>query len=139
MNTSKHILLVECNSSDLTQEAFRKGIIQSGITIITGIEEAILFLNKKEQYQSTNIPDVIFIDLDLNDPVVLQAIIKIKQDISIKHIPLIVLSSSAEKDNILTTYSSHVNSYVIKPAGLQEFTEVVRTLENFWLNIVQLP
>jgi two-component system response regulator len=64
---------------------------------------------------------------------------KIKSDDNFKHIPVIVLTTSDSQEEILIAYKLGANSYLCKPLGLQEFIELIRTIEDYWFTVVKLP
>jgi len=135
------ILLVEDNPGDvrLTVEALRDSKIQNRLHIAKDGIEAIAFLRKKGGYTDAPHPDLILLDLNLpkmNGPEVL---VEIKEDPALKHIPVVILTSSQEGGDIVRTYNLHANCYVTKPIDLEQFIMVVKSISDFWLTIVKLP
>ena len=135
------ILLVEDNPGDvrLTVEALRDSKIQNRLHIAKDGMEAIAFLRRKGEHADAPHPDLILLDLNLpkmNGPEVLA---EIKEDPALKHIPVVILSSSQEGGDIVRTYNLHANCYVTKPIDLEQFIMVVKSISDFWLTIVKLP
>ena len=64
---------------------------------------------------------------------------EIKADPDLKRIPVVILTTSAAEVDVLKSYDHHANCYIVKPVGLDQFLEVVRSIENFWLTVVKLP
>ena len=64
---------------------------------------------------------------------------EIKEDVHLKSIPVVILTTSEAEEDIIKTYESHANCYITKPVDLEQFINVVKSIENFWLTIVQLP
>jgi CheY-like chemotaxis protein len=135
------ILLVEDNSGDvrLTREAFKEGQIQNTLHVVTDGVEAMDFLAQRADYADAPLPDIVLLDLNLprkNGDEVLE---DIRDDPSLRHIPVIVLTSSQAEEDVVKSYELCANAYLTKPVDPDKFTEVVRTFEEFWLSIVRLP
>lgn len=136
-----HILLVEDNEGDivLTKEAFDEGKIKNSISVVRDGWEAIQYLEQKVGYEEAQKPDLILLDINLpkmNGHKVLQ---HIKNHESLKHIPVIMLTTSSDETDILKSYQNHTNCYITKPVDINNFMEVISNIENFWVSIVQLP
>ncbi|MFC5471290.1 response regulator [Cohnella suwonensis] len=135
------ILLVEDNPGDirLIVEVLKEGKVQNCLHVVEDGEQALAYLRRQGEYEKSIKPDVILLDLNLpkiDGHGVLEAI---KKDDSLKHIPVIVLTTSEADQDILKAYNLHANCYIRKPVNLDEFLTVVRSIENFWLSIVKLP
>jgi chemotaxis family two-component system response regulator Rcp1 len=136
-----NILLVEDNPGDirLTKEVLKEGKIQNNLSVVTDGEEALLFLKKTGQYANAITPDIILLDLNLPKKDGREVLSEIKADPDLKCIPVIVLTTSAAEKDILNMYSNHANCYITKPVDFNQFINVVRSIEEFWLTIVKLP
>lgn len=136
-----NILLVEDNPGDirLTQEAFKDGKIKNDLNVVMDGEEAVLYLKKVGKYSVAPTPDIILLDLNLPRKDGREVLAEIKEDPSLKCIPVIILTTSSAESDILNTYSHHANCYIMKPVDFNQFINVVRTIEDFWLSIVKLP
>lgn len=141
INRAINILLVEDNPGDirLTQEAFKDGRIQNELNVVMDGEEAINYLKKKDKYISAKTPDIILLDLNLPKKDGREVLAEIKADPKLMLIPVIILTTSSAQSDIIHTYSNHANCYIMKPVDFNQFINVVRTIENFWLTIVKLP
>lgn len=136
-----HILLVEDNEGDimLTTEALQEGKIINKIDVVRDGKKAIDFLIKKGEYETEATPDIIVLDVNLpkkNGHEVLQ-FIKNHQDL--KHIPVIMLTTSSSKSDINKSYENHANCYITKPVDSDGFLKAIKTLADFWVHIVKLP
>lgn len=138
---SIHILLIEDNEGDilLTMEAFEDAKIHNKISIARDGQEALLFLDKEGKHADAESPDLVLLDVNLpkkNGHEVLQYI---KGSEKLKHIPVIMLTTSASENDIMKSYKNYANCYITKPVEVGDFLKVVASIENFWIKIVQLP
>lgn len=136
-----HILLVEDNEGDilLTTEALQEGKIANTISVVRDGWEAILFLEKKEKYSGTSQPDLILLDVNLPKMNGHEVVRHIKSSGHLKHIPVIMLTTSSSANDIFTSYQNHANCFITKPLELHGFLNVVSAIENFFLTVVTLP
>jgi len=127
------ILLVEDNEADvrLTREVLSEARLLNRLHVARDGEQAMDFLRRRPPFENTPRPDLILLDLNLPRKDGREVLDEIKADPTLRRIPVVVLTSSRN--------GSHANCYVVKPVDLHQFTEVVRTLEDFWLRIVALP
>lgn len=135
------ILLVEDNPGDarLTQEALNDGKIKNNLHIAYDGVEATDFLFRRNEYQNAPRPDLIILDLNLPKKNGQEVLAEIKADPGLKSIPVIVLTISKAEEDIVRSYNLHANCFLIKPIDLNQFFEVVRSIEDFWLSLVKLP
>lgn len=136
-----NILLVEDNPADirLTKEVFKDGRIRNTLNVVMDGEEAMEYLRKSGKYNEAETPDLVLLDLNLPKKDGRQVLAQIKFDPILKFLPVIILTTSAAEQDILNTYSNHANCYIMKPVDLNQFINVVRSIEEFWLTIVKLP
>ncbi len=135
------ILLVEDSPGDirLTVEALKESRITNNLHIVNDGAEAIDFLLKTGEYANSPKPDLILLDLNLPKINGFEVLKKIKEDETLKVIPVVVLTTSQSEIDILQSYQLHVNCFVSKPIEFDEFFNVIRTIEDFWFTIVKLP
>lgn len=135
------ILLVEDSPSDvrLTQEALSEGQVLNRLHVVNDGVEAIEFLRRSGTHQNASRPDIILLDLNLPRKNGIEVLQEIKQDDDLKSIPVIVLTTSDNEQDVLRSYCLHANAYLTKPVGLDQFMDVIRSFKNFWLTIVTLP
>jgi CheY-like chemotaxis protein len=136
-----HVLLVEDNPGDvrLMREALRNGGPSRKLNTVEDGEEALAYLRRQHPYGAAPKPDLIFLDLNLPKKDGREVLLEIKQDESLRRIPVIVLTTSEAERDIFRVYDLHANCYVKKPTDLDEYMEVIRACENFWLHVVRLP
>ena len=135
------ILLIEDNEGDiyLTQEAFKEGQFHNQLSIVRDGEEAIRYLFKETPYVDKLTPDMILLDINLPKMNGKEVLRVIKNHAHFKTIPVVILTTSSSKKDVFESYSGYANCYIIKPVKLESFMSVVKTIENFWSNIVTLP
>jgi chemotaxis family two-component system response regulator Rcp1 len=135
------ILLIEDSPGDieLTLTAFEECKIRNEVTVVTDGEEAIDFLYRRGNFKAARRPDIIMLDLNLPKRNGQEVLTVIKNDASLKQIPVVVLTSSEAERDIVKTYNLHANCYIIKPVDAEKFLNVVKSIEDFWLNVVKLP
>lgn len=133
-----HILLVEDNPADvrLTVEALREGNIQNTLHVARDGVEAADFLRTTAGTQDR--PDLILLDLNLPRKNGHELLMEIKSADTLKHIPVIVLTTSQSDDDLLRSYRLSANAVVAKPVGLDDFFHVVSLIEQFWLGTAML-
>ena len=132
------ILLVEDNPGDvlLTKEAFSEARILNNIHVAKDGEEALMYLYDQLDGQQSIKPDIILLDLNLPKIDGHEVLEKVKNDKALKHIPVVILTSSKAEKDILQSYNAHANSYIVKPVDLDQLTNVVRAIERFWFSVV---
>ncbi len=135
------ILLVEDNPGDvrLTIEALKEAKVINHLTVLKDGVEALAFLRRQAPYAAAPRPHLILLDLNLPKMDGREVLAAIKADDSVKHIPVVVLTTSQDEQDVLKSYNLHANCYISKPVDLDQFVRVVRSIEDFWLGIVVLP
>jgi two-component system, chemotaxis family, response regulator Rcp1 len=135
------ILLVEDNPGDvrLTVEALKEGKVWNRLNVVQDGVEALAFLRQEGNYADAPRPDVILLDLNLPKKDGREVLAEIKADEHLRRIPVVVLTTSSSEQDILKSYNLHANCYITKPVDLDQFIEVVKGIEDFWLTIVKLP
>jgi len=135
------ILLVEDNPGDvrLTREALKDGKIINKLHVAEDGVEALAFLRREGKYRNAVRPELILLDLNLPKKDGREVLAEIKADVALKRIPVVILTSSAAEQDIIKSYNLHANCYVTKPVDLDQFVNVVKSIEHFWLSVVKLP
>ncbi len=135
------ILLVEDNPGDvrLTKEALKDAKVLNEIFVARDGVEAMEFLHRKGRFSKVPLPDLILLDLNLPKKDGREVLAEIKEDPILKHIPVVVLTTSKADEDIVKTYNLHANAYITKPVDLARFAEIIHVLNEFWFTIVKLP
>jgi CheY-like chemotaxis protein len=136
-----HILLVEDNAGDarLVVEAFRQASARCQFSHVVNGVEAVAFLHRSGAHAQAKKPDLILLDLNLPCKDGREVLAEIKSDATLRRIPVIILTTSQADDDIQRAYDLNANCYVTKPADFDQFTSVVRCLNEFWLTVARLP
>jgi two-component system, chemotaxis family, response regulator Rcp1 len=141
MDGAVEILLVEDNPADarLTREVFEGGRLTTHLNVVPDGDEALAFLRREGQYSECPRPKLILLDLNLPRKDGREVLQELKTDQSLSRIPVIVLTTSAAEADILHSYDLQANCFITKPLDLDEFFDVVRAIEDFWLTTARLP
>ena len=144
-STSAHsifdILLVEDNRADivLTTRAFETHHPAHRLHVVTTGDEAMAFVRQEGTHQQASRPHLILLDLNLPGMDGREVLVEIKADRTLRRIPVVVLTSSESKDDLLACYDSHTNAYMTKPRTFDELVDLTRRLTDFWFSAVHLP
>ena len=140
-NKPIEILMIEDNPGDisLTTAAFSESKLNINLnTVFTG-EEALYYLRKEGKYNNSKRPDLIILDLNLPGKHGQEVLREIKKDQRFIGIPVVILTSSSDEEDVLKSYKFHANCYIIKPFDFEKFIKIVKSIENFWINVVKRP
>jgi CheY-like chemotaxis protein len=135
------ILLVEDSPSDakLAVKALGLAKVSNNVDHVEDGVEAMEFLQRQGKYSGASRPDLILLDLNLPRKDGREVLEELKADPDLKTIPVVVLTTSKEEQDILRSYQLHANCYITKPVNFERFIEVVQSIEHFWLSVVVLP
>ena len=135
------ILLVEDSATDvlLAEEALEHAKMRNNLHVVKDGVEAMAFLRKEGKYADVPRPDLILLDLNMPRKDGREVLAAIKADNDLKSIPVVVLTTSQAQEDILEAYGLHANCYISKPVDFEQFTNVVRAIDQFWFTIVTLP
>lgn len=138
---SRIIFLVEDNRGDirLIQEALKTASAQYQIVTARDGMEAMAYLRRDGDYAEAARPDLILLDLNLPKKDGREVLAEIKADPKLKHIPVVVLTTSRNEEDICKSYDLHVNCYISKSRNLSQLFKIVRGIEAFWLETATLP
>lgn len=135
------ILLVEDNEGDvrLTREVLKDARVRNKLAVCSDGEDALDYLRLRGRYAKASRPDLILLDLNLPLCDGREVLAQIKDDPVLRSIPVVVLTTSGSEQDVLRSYNLHANCYITKPVDLAQFMRVVRTIQDFWLEVVKLP
>jgi two-component system, chemotaxis family, response regulator Rcp1 len=134
------ILLVEDNPGDvrLTKEALKDARVGNNLHVTMDGVEALAFLRKQGKHSAAPLPDLILLDLNLPKKNGREVLEEIKKEDALRHIPVVILTTSQAEQDVVESYRLRANAYVTKPVDLDQFLKVVSSIEQFWLEIVKL-
>jgi CheY-like chemotaxis protein len=135
------ILLVEDNPDDIffAQMVLEESNFKNQLYTVTNGEEALQFLHQQPPYAHFPRPDIVLLDLNLPKINGLQVLRQVKENLHLRSIPIIVLTTSEDKAEITQVYQAHANAYIVKPIDLNDFQKVLENIQLFWQTIVKLP
>ena len=135
------VLQVEDNPGDvrLTQESFRDANMSIQLHVACDGVEAMAFLRKEGAHAHAPRPDLILLDLNLPKMDGREVLAHIKKDVSLKTIPVVILTTSGAESDILKSYQLQANCYLSKPVQLDAFQSLVKSINDFWMIKVKLP
>jgi CheY-like chemotaxis protein len=136
-----HVLLVEDDPGDvlMTQEAFEHHKLRNQLHVVADGVEALAFLRGEGEYAGAPRPGLILLDLNLPRKDGRQVLEEVKNDETLRSIPVVVLTTSQAEEDILRSYNLHANAYVAKPVDFERFIEVIRQIDDFFVTVVKLP
>ena len=139
----RRILLVEDNPNDaeLTREALAEHNLANSVDWVKDGEEALDYLYGRGKYADSFAGDLAVVLLDLKLPKVdgLEVLRTLKGDADLRFIPVVVLTSSREEQDMIESYRLGVNAYVVKPVNFHDFTDAVKELGAFWAIVNEPP
>ena len=135
-----NVLLVEDDPGDvlMTREAFEE-YLHNRLDVVSDGSEALSYLRREGEYADAPRPDLILLDLNLPRRDGREVLAEVKADESLRHIPVIVLTTSQADEDVLRSYQLHANAYVTKPVDFDGFIEAIRQIDHFFVTVVQLP
>ena len=140
-NPPKVILLVEDSKADsrLVQEVLKTSTIDHELIILRDGLAAMAFLQQQGEYENSPRPNLILLDLNLPKKDGREVLAEIKQNPALKRIPVVVLTTSHNEDDVIASYELHVNCYLTKSRNLKDLFKMVQGIESFWLETVTMP
>jgi len=137
----KTIFLVEDNKADirLIEEALKNSNVPHQVVAVRNGMDAMAFLRQEGEYVDAPRPDLILLDLNLPRKDGREVLAEIKADPNLKRIPVVVLTTSRNEEDISQSYDLHVNCYITKSRNLSQLFQIVKGIEEFWLGTVTLP
>jgi chemotaxis family two-component system response regulator Rcp1 len=139
--THKIIFLVEDNKADirLIQEALKTSLLPHQVITVRDGVEAMNYLHQAGEYANAPHPDLILLDLNLPKKDGREVLAEIKSDPQLKRIPVVILTTSKNQDDIFHSYDLHANCYITKSRNLSQLFQIIQSIEKFWFSTVTLP
>ncbi len=139
-NNLPEVLLIEDNKADiiLIKKAFEKNKLNFSLTVKINGEEALDYLMDTNDSKE-KLPNLILLDLNLPKKNGFEVLQEIKTHNKLKKIPVIILTTSSAEEDISRSYELYANCYIVKPVKFGEFTDLIKSLKEFWLSYAQLP
>lgn len=140
---SIHILLADDDEDDrmLTEQAFVEGKLKNTLSFVNDGEELMDYLNFRNGFTKENAkrPGLILLDLNMPKKDGRDCLRELKSNPDLKHIPVVVLTTSKNEQDVFKTYNLGVNSFIVKPVTFKELVDIVLGLDKYWFQIVELP
>ncbi len=135
------ILLVEDNLADtvLIQESLLESKLNLDIDTAIDGEKAMEYLYENLNNDKKRLPDLVILDLNMPRKDGREVLKEIKEHEELRVIPVVIMTTSENEEDVKFAYKHHANSYISKPVNMDEFTKIVSSINNFWLTIVKLP
>ncbi len=135
------VLLVEDDPGDvlMTREAFEENKVANRLAVVSDGESAMAYLRKEGSFADAPTPDLVLLDLNLPRMDGREVLAAMKGDDALRSIPVVVLTTSEAEEDVLRSYALHANAYVTKPVDFERFIDVVRQIDDFFVQVVRLP
>lgn len=135
------ILLVEDNDDDaeLMRLGFAKAKLAVNMHRVRNGEECMAFLRREGDHADALVPDLILLDLNMPRMDGREVLTEISGDDALRHLPVVVMTTSSADQDIIDSYKLRCSSYVVKPVDFTQFAEAVRSIANYWFSLVVLP
>ncbi|HTF47906.1 MAG TPA: response regulator [Pseudonocardia sp.] len=135
-----NVLLVEDDEGDavLTREAFQE-YLHNRLDVVNDGNQALAYLRREPPYRDALTPDLVLLDLNLPGRDGREVLSEIKSDDALRHIPVVVLTTSGAEDDVRRSYQLHANAFVTKPVDLDGFIAAIRQIDHFFVSVVRLP
>jgi CheY-like chemotaxis protein len=136
-----NLLLVEDDPGDvlMTKEALSEAKVVHRLHVVDDGEAAIAFLQRRDPFQDAPRPDLIFLDLNLPRVDGREVLSFVKNDPSLRRIPLVILTTSSADEDVAHSYDNHANAFVTKPVDFAAFIEAIKNVDDFFLMVARLP
>jgi two-component system response regulator len=127
------------NEAELTRIGFKKSGLRYNLHHVVNGLECLDFLRKQGEYAKVPTPDLILLDLNMPLMTGRELLAEIKADEILASIPVVILSTSPQDEEILKMYRMGCSSYIVKPVDFNRFLQIIRSLAEYWFNVVVLP
>jgi len=141
MTRKLQLLLVEDSEADarLIKEVMKDQNVAVDISVVRDGEEAMSYLYKQDGYENASRPDLIILDLNMPKKDGREVLAELKANGDLQSIPVLILTTSNSDEDILKSYKLNASCYITKPMDLDKFTDIVKSLDQFWFANVRFP
>jgi CheY-like chemotaxis protein len=144
LRKSVTILMADDDEDDcmLVSKAFRASRLVNDLRFVADGEELMDYLHRRDKYADTQAaprPGLILLDLNMPRKDGREALKEIKNDAALREIPVVVLTTSKDEEDVLRSYKEGANSYIMKPVTFEGLVDVMKSLGRYWFEIVELP
>lgn len=135
------ILLVDDSATDvlLAREALESAKLSNNLHVVKDGVEAMAFLRREGKYAGMPRPDLMLLDLNMPRKDGREVLAEVKADENLRRLPIVVLTTSQDQEDVLKAYDLYANCYISKPVDFDKFADVVQAIDSFWFSIVTLP
>lgn len=136
-----NILLVEDDPDDVVfvRRAFASVWADCNLHVVTNGEMALEFLRAQGEFTDAPSPDLVLLDLNMPKKNGYEVLNDMKDDDGLKHIPVVVLTTSSDRDSVMKAYQMHANSFITKPVSADHLNRIVEMVIEYWFSTVGLP
>jgi two-component system, chemotaxis family, response regulator Rcp1 len=141
MNSLINILIVDDSADDVefTLDALKGTKLANAINVVNDGVEALRYLHKEGKYASAIKPSLVLLDLNMPRKDGREVLADMKEDPELRKIPVVILTTSQAEEDVVRSYDHHANCYISKPVDLQALSKIVKSIDDFWFGVVQLP
>jgi chemotaxis family two-component system response regulator Rcp1 len=136
-----HILIVDDSADDVefTLDALKGTKLANAISVVSDGVEAMQFLRREGKFSNVSKPSLVFLDLNMPRKDGREVLTEMKADPELRQIPVVILTTSKAEEDIIRSYDLHANCYISKPVDLEGLSTIVKSIDDFWFGVVQLP
>jgi CheY-like chemotaxis protein len=144
-NTKRAVVLLaedDPGDQELTRRALQEDVVRTTLYVVSDGEEAMDFLLRRGDYDNPAAaprPDLLLLDLNMPKLDGRQVLQQIRRDEGLRRLPVVVLTTSKQEEDIIRSYELGCNSFITKPVGVEAFMRTVRELGSYWFELVTLP
>ena len=140
-NKPIEILLAEDNDDDilLIRESFAEAKIVNVLNIVKDGEEALAYLRREGEYKDAVMPGLLLLDINMPKKNGFEVLKEIKADPALRHLPVVMLTTSQNEADVVKSYSEGACSYIMKPARFEELGQVLRQFALYWTLVARIP
>lgn len=136
-----NVLLAEDNDDDveIVRNAFEQGKVINILNVVSNGEEVLTYLRKEGKYTQVETPGLILLDINMPKKNGFQVLEELKKDQQLKHIPIIMLTTSSREEDIIKSYREGACTYVTKPVSFKSFNKVIERFSIYWALVAKIP